>query len=117
MKQAVLFVLFVVTPAFAQAPDKPLCVDASRNSNYNARPISLHEVLARNSTGDLRGVRLSTTCIHIDRAASIGLHSLNSCIAQGDDVAVSVPGGPSEQCKISGVSKVPEDYAAAKYKY
>lgn len=117
MKYTLLFVLFAVTPAFAQAPDKPVCVDASRNNNYNARPISLHEVLVRNSIGDMRGVRLSTTCIHIDRAANVGLHSLNTCIALGDDVAVSVPGGPSEQCRVSSVSKVPEDYAAAKYKY
>jgi hypothetical protein len=115
MKYAVLFATFAIVPAVAQ--EKPLCVDASRNSAYNARPVSLHEVLARNSTGDMRGVRLGTTCIHVDRAATVGLHSLTQCIAKGDEVAVSVPGGPRETCQVSSVSQVPEDYAAVKYKY
>jgi hypothetical protein len=107
-------------PAHAQdksSPDKPLCVDATRSSNYNARPISLHEVLARNAMGDMRGVRLTTTCIHIDRAATVGLHSLTGCVRLGDTVAVAVPGGPSEVCKVTGVSRVAEDYAGAQYRY
>jgi len=88
MKYAVLFAALAIAPAAAQ--EKPLCVDASRNSAYNARPVSLHEVLARNSTGDMRGVRLGTTCIHVDRAATVGLHSLTQCIGKGDDVAALV---------------------------
>ena len=121
MKFVFLFAISAITPAAitlpAVAQEKPLCVDATRNNAYNARPVSLHEVLARNSTGDMRGVRLSTTCIHIDRAANVGLHSLTQCIALGDQVSVAIPGGPGEVCRVSGVSKVPEDYAAVKYKY
>ncbi len=101
--------------AWAQAP-APLCIDASHDSSYNARPISRHEVLARNAIGDRRGVRLGTSCIHIDRAAIVGLHSLTHCVAKGDEVAVSVPGGPREICRVTGVSQVAEDYAGTKYK-
>ncbi|HEY1877952.1 MAG TPA: hypothetical protein VGG66_10800, partial [Rhizomicrobium sp.] len=63
MKSALLYFGLVwglaaaTTPAFAQ--DKPLCVDASRDGRYNARPLSLHTVLARNAFGsDHRVVKL-----------------------------------------------------------
>ena len=113
---AALLPLLLAAPAMAQTPPRPLCVDAMRNGNYNARPISLHEVLARNATGDRRGARIGTTCIHIDRAANVALHSLTRCIGLGDTVSVAVMGGPGETCRVTGVSPVPEDYATAKYK-
>lgn len=116
MKLAVaVSLLLLAAPALAQPP-KPLCIDAMRASNYNARPISLHEVLARNATGDRRGARISTTCIHIDRAATVALHSMTHCIGLGDTVSVAVMGGPGETCKVTGVAMAPEDYGAAKYK-
>jgi len=124
MKLAVLFSL-IALPAFAQAvvrspsdaapPDKPLCVDATRSSDYNARAISRHEVLARNAIGDRRGVRISTNCIHLDRAAIIGLRSFGHCIALGDSVAATIPGGPNQTCKVTGVGLTPEDYGATKF--
>jgi len=114
---AFIFLMIVAAPALAQAPPtKSLCVDATRNTGYNARPISLHEVLARNATGDRRGARIMTTCIHIDRAANVALHSLTRCIGLGDTVSVAVMGGPGETCRVTGVSPVAEDYATAKYK-
>jgi len=104
------------SPAFAQ--DKPLCVDASQDGRYNARPLSLHTVLARNAFGsDRRAVRLETTCIHVDRAAFVSLHSFTRCIAIGDDVVTSIPGGQREICRVTGVTPVPESYADAKYSY
>jgi hypothetical protein len=120
MKQAVLFVMFVAvaTPALAQAPDKPLCIDASRDGRYNARPISLHEILARNAFGaDKRAARLSTTCIHVDRSAIVALHSFTQCIATGDDVTTSTIDGHREVCRVTGVAAAPESYADAKYKW
>ena len=49
MKIAILSVLLLTaSPAFAQ--DK-LCIDASSREQYNARPISQHEVLAKNAFG------------------------------------------------------------------
>jgi hypothetical protein len=112
-----LSLLLLAAPALAQTPPpKSLCVDASRDSNYNARPISLHEVLARNATGDRRGARIKTTCIHIDRAANVALRSMTQCIGLGDTVSVGLMGGPNETCRVTGVSLVPEDYATAKYK-
>jgi hypothetical protein len=105
-----------MTPAFAQ--DKPLCVDASQDSRYNARPLSLHTVLARNAFGsDHRAVKLETTCIHVDRAAYISLRSFNRCIAVGDDVIVNIPGGHREACRVTRVTAAEESYADAKYKY
>jgi hypothetical protein len=113
---AFLCLMLAAAPALAQTPPKSLCVDATRNTSYNARPISLHEVLARNATGDRRGARISTTCIHIDRAANVALRSMTHCIGLGDTVSVSLMGGPGETCRVTGVSLVPEDYATAKYK-
>ena len=102
----------------AVAQEKPLCVGASRGSAYNARPVSLHEVLARNSTGDMRGVRLGTTCIHVDRAANVVIAFLTQCIGKGDEVAVSIPGGPREMLPgQQRVARLPEDYARREYKY
>jgi hypothetical protein len=113
MKLAVLFIL-LATPAFAQ--EKTLCVDASRDTNYNARPISLHEVLARNALGsDKRSVRLGTTCIHVDRSAMVSLHSTTQCIGKGDEVATVTIDGQREVCRVTSIAPG-EDYAAAKYK-
>jgi len=115
MKYAVLFAVFAIaTPAFAQ--DKPVCVDASRDTNYNARPISLHEVLARNALGkDKRTLRLGTTCIHVDRTARVVLRSLTHCISKGDEVGTATIDGQREVCRVSSVAPG-EDYAEAKYK-
>ena len=112
MKLAVLFIL-LATPAFAQ--EKTLCVDASRDTNYDARPISLHEVLARNALGDKRSVRLGTTCIHVDRSAMVSLHPITQCIGKGDEVATSTIDGRHEVCRVTSIAPG-EDYAAAKYK-
>jgi hypothetical protein len=115
MKYAVLLGLVVfATPAFAQ--EKPLCIDASRDGRYNARPISLHEVLARNAFGDdRRAVRLSTNCIRVDRSAIVSLHSFTKCIAVGDDVATATIDGHGEICRVTGVAPALESYADAKY--
>ncbi|HVW75269.1 MAG TPA: hypothetical protein VHC39_16645 [Rhizomicrobium sp.] len=121
MKHAVLLAVLAATPAFAPAlaqQDKPLCVDASRDGRYNARPLSLHTVLARNAFGpDRRAVKLDTTCIHVDRAAFISLHSFSQCIAVGDDVVASVPGGRREICRVTHVTPAAQNYADAKYSY
>jgi hypothetical protein len=114
MKLAVLFVLFAV-PAFAQ--EKPLCVDASRDGQYNARPLSQHDVLARNSFGsDHRAARLGTTCIHIYRDSLVSLRSLTQCIALGDEVGISTIDGRSERCRVTSVAPIAESYAEAKYR-
>jgi len=113
-RYAVLFaVLFAATPAIAQ--DK-ICVDASSGTRYNARPISQHEVLARNAIGpEKRAAVLGTTCIHIYRDSFIGLHSLTQCIALGDEVSVNTMGGRGEQCRVTSVKPAAESYADAKY--
>jgi hypothetical protein len=122
MKSAVLHFGLVwglaaaITPAFAQ--DKPLCVDASGDGRYNARPLSLHTILARNAFGsDLRAVKLETTCIHVDRSAFVSLHSFTRCIAIGDDVVTSIPGGKREICRVTRVAPAAESYTDAKYSY
>jgi hypothetical protein len=119
MKYAVLFVIFAATtvPAFAQ--DKPLCVDASQTDRYNARPLSLHTVLARNAFGsDHRAVKLETTCIHVDRGAFVSLHSMTTCISVGDDVITTIPGsGHHEVCRVTSVTPAAQSYGDAKYSY
>ena len=115
MRYAVLFLL-IATPAFADASS--ICVDASDNNQYNARPLSLHEVLARNAIGhEKRAVKLGTTCIHIDRSSTIALHSMTRCIGKGDEVGISTMGGHSERCRVTSVTPVDESYADAKYSY
>ena len=115
MKHVVLAVL-LPTSGTAFAQDR-LCIDASSASRYNARPISQHEVLARNAIGaEKRAAVLGTTCIHIYRASNIGLHSLTQCIGLGDEVAVSTMGGGGERCKVTSVKPATEIYADAKYK-
>ena len=115
MKYAVLFALLALsTSAWADA--NSICVDASSNNQYNARPLSLHDVLARNALGaEKRAVRITTTCIHIYRDSFVALHSLTRCIDKGDEVAVSTIDGRREQCKVTGVMPVAESYADAKY--
>jgi hypothetical protein len=119
MKHVVLALAFAATamPAFAQ--DKPLCIDASQTDRYNARPLSLHTVLARNAFGsDHRAVKLDTTCIHVDRAATVSLHSFTRCIAVGDDVVTAIPGGGHREiCRVTGVTPVAESYGDPKYSY
>ena len=111
MKYVILSVLLLgAGPAFAQDkgpanPDGKVCVDATSGGRYNARPISQHEVLARNATGpEKRAAILGTTCIHIYRESFIGLHSLTQCIGLGDDVAVSTMGSPGERCRVTKVT-------------
>lgn len=112
MKHAVLFIL-LATPAFADTGS--ICVDASSRNQYNARPIALHEVLARNAIGtDRRAARIATTCIHIDRDSMVALRSFTRCIGKGDEVAISTIGGRGERCKVTEVTPVAESYADAK---
>jgi len=115
MKYAVFSVLlFAATPVLADT--NSICVDASSRNDYNARPLSRHDVLARNAIGpEKRAARITTTCIHIYRDAFVALHSLTRCIAKGDDVGVSTIDGRRERCKVTGVAPVAESYAEAKY--
>jgi len=123
MKYVILSVLLLGTSsAFAQDKvpantEGRVCVDATSGTRYNARPISQHEVLARNAIGpEKRAAVLGTTCIHIYRESTIGLHSLTQCIGLGDDVGVSTMGGRSERCRVTSVKPAAETYADAKYK-
>jgi hypothetical protein len=115
MRYAVLFLL-IATPAFADASS--ICVDASSQNQYNARPLAQHDVLARNALGaDHRAARITTTCIHIYRESNVALHSMTRCIGLGDEVAISTMGGRGERCRVTGVAPVTESYADAKYSY
>ena len=117
MKYVVFSVLlFAATQALAEP--NGICVDASSQNQYNARPLSQHEVLAKNAFGqEKRAAKLMTTCIHIDRASSVALHSFGRCIDKGDDVGISTMGGQAERCKVTGVTPADESYADAKYRY
>jgi hypothetical protein len=115
MKYAVFsLLLFAATPVLADT--NSICVDASSRNDYNARPLSRHDVLARNAIGpEKRAARITTTCIHIYRDAFVALHSLTRCIAMGDEVGVSTIDGRRERCKVAGVTPATGSYAAAKY--
>ena len=119
MKHVILSALLLTSafaPAFAQDKPDRVCIDASSGDRYNARPISQHEVLARNAVGPERTAVLMTTCIHLYRESNIGLHSLTHCIGLGDDVSVSTMGGPGERCRVTKVTPAAETYADAKFK-
>lgn len=119
MKLALLILAFAAIEIPALAEDnKPLCVDASQYGRYNARPISQHDVLARNAFGhDRRAARLATTCIHIYRDSLVALHSMTTCVSTGDDVSVRTIDGHGERCRITGVKPAAESYAEANYSY
>lgn len=122
MRYAVLSALLLAaTPALAAPPladAKAICVDASDHNQYNARPLSQHEVLARNAFGpEKRAAKLMTTCIHIYRDSLVALHSLTRCVDKGDEVAVSTIDGRREQCRVTGVAVAEQSYADAKYSY
>ena len=108
-----VFLLVMTTAALAQQP----CLRAHDRNDYNARPISLHEILAKNALGaDHRSYRVATTCIHVDRSAVVALSSTTSCLALGDSVSTSTIDGHHETCRVTRVEPVTDDYATAKYK-
>ena len=117
MKYPILSVLLVAaTPALADSGG--ICVDASSREQYNARPLAVHDVLAKNAFGqEKRAVRISTTCIHIYRDSFVALHSMTKCIDKGDEVAVSTIDGRQERCRVTGVTPAAQSYADAKYSY
>ena len=116
-RYAVLFALLAVSSPALAGP-KDICIDASSQFQYNARPLSLHEVLAKNALGsEKRAARLTTTCIHIDRDSLVALQSLTHCIDKGDEVAISTIDGHHERCKVTGVTPAAQSYADAKYSY
>jgi hypothetical protein len=113
MKVILSVLILTSTAALAQ----PSCLRADSRDAYNARPISLHEVLAKNALGsDHRAYRVTTTCIHVDRTAGVALSSMTSCLALGDNVSTTTIDGRREMCRVTAVTPVAEDYAAAKYK-
>ena len=115
MKYVFLAALLAVS-APALADTNTICVDASGHDQYNARPLSLHDVLARNALGhEKRAARITTTCIHIYSDSIVALRSLTHCVGKGDEVAVSTIDGRRERCKVTGVAPVAESYADAKY--
>ena len=111
MKIAILPVLLLTSfPAFAQ--DK-LCIDASSREQYNARPITLHDVLARNAFGaDRRAARIATTCIHIYRDSNVALRSLTRCIALGDEAQAKLFGFDQEgwRAEFASIGEYLEEY-------
>jgi len=116
MKLAFVIVVGLSEAVLVQTSQGLPCVDASDRNAYNAKPISRYDVLARNAIGkDRQSLRISTTCIHIDRTAAVSLLSLNHCIAKGDYVTTVMIGGQVEVCRVSSVV-LGEDYAQAKYK-
>jgi len=109
----VLCVMILTSGAALAQP----CLRADNRDEYYARPISLHEVLAKNALGaDHRAYRIATTCIHVDRTASVALHSMSRCLALGDDVSTASIDGHPEVCRVRSVTPVDDDYGAAKYK-
>lgn len=119
MKAVLSAVILMTGAALAQAPMPSTkgCLRADSRDAYNARPLSLHEVLAKNAFGsDHRAYRVTTTCIHVDRTATVALHAMTSCLALGDDVSTVTIDGQREVCRVTSVTPAAEDYATAKYR-
>jgi len=98
--------LSVALPIAARAAeaDKSMCVRASHNTDYNARPIGPHDIYLANSVGARNAVRAETTCIHMRPGAVVAVHSRFACVSQGDPVGVNNIGLPGEQCRIVKLS-------------
>lgn len=116
MTRLLVVLLLSALPAAAEAADKDICVHASHNTDYNARPVGPHDIFLANSVGDRRGVRAETTCIHIRPGAVVAVHSQFVCVSQGDPVGVNNIGLPGEQCRIVRLSPFVPGSEAKGYK-
>jgi hypothetical protein len=83
------------------APQQSICVDA--NFGYNARSLNQHDVFIQNSVGKRPPVRLKTSCINLEPATAIAIHSAFGCVGLGDSVSASILGGRREQCVVTRV--------------
>lgn len=125
MKHAIILVAICATflggaasaaPPAAPLASKPICVEARRGTEYNARPIGQHDVLIQNAVGDRRPLRLETTCIHIYPDALVAVHSSLNCVGMGDDVSVRTIDGQGERCRVSKVTPLAAGSIQAPYK-
>ena len=92
-------VAFAAEPA---APPKSVCINA--NFAYNARSLNQHDVFIQKAVGKTRpAARLRTSCINLEPATAIAVHSPFSCIGLGDQVAASTIDGRREQCIVTRV--------------
>jgi hypothetical protein len=96
---------------------KPVCVQADRFDDYNARPVGMHEVVIRNALGsDHRGLKLFTTCTYIDPTARISVHAFSKCVSMGDEVSAIALGGHHELCRVARVEPFVEGSVKPPYK-
>jgi len=119
MRNAAILSAFLLSAVGANgqpAADKPICLRANRANDYNARPVAQHDIFARNSVGDRRPVRISTTCIHIYPDSLVTLHSDFTCIAMGDQVSARTIDGHGEICRVAKVTPFAGGSIAAPYK-
>jgi hypothetical protein len=120
MRHAIILSGILLSAAAAQAEpaaaEKPVCVRAGRDTDYNARPIAQHDILIRNAVGDRRPLRLSTTCVHIYPDAFVAVRSMTLCVGQGDQVAARTIDGHGETCRVAHVAPFVEGSSVLPYK-
>lgn len=86
----------------ASASASPTCIDP--HFSYNARSLNQHDVFVQNGIGKPRPpLRLTTSCINLEPAVSIGLGSAFTCIGLGDSVVAHTIDGHVERCVVTHV--------------
>jgi hypothetical protein len=95
--------LLAVAPVAAAAPPRDtVCVNP--HYDYQARWLSGHDIVIKQTFGhDQRELKLSTTCIDLDKPDLIRVSSSFNCVGMGDDVFISKIDGHRQACRISHV--------------
>ncbi len=104
---ALLASLLAASPAMSAQPAGAICLNPKWD--YQAKWLGGNEIVAHQTFGrDQRPIKISTTCIGLERANYIHLSSDFHCIAQGDRVIATVIGDQRRSCRVTHV----EPYSA-----
>ncbi|MBV9540481.1 MAG: hypothetical protein JO167_04375 [Alphaproteobacteria bacterium] len=89
-------------------PARPPCLDPGKP--YRATWISGRDIMVTATLGKVRPtMKVSTTCISLDRSARISVSAAASCLATGDTVTIKRVGDLPQTCRIGQVTPMPPE--------
>lgn len=103
MKNAIGLSVLLLLSSSAATAAPAACVDVQRS--YEAHTDGMHDVIIRNAIGKPRPpLRLTTTCVNLEKADAISVSSDFGCVSQGDIVVATKIDGHREVCRVSSVA-------------
>ena len=101
MTRIALIAALITATGVASAATQSICIDPH---SYNAHSLNQHDVWVRNGIGKPRPpLRLTTSCINLEPATSIGIGSAFTCIGLGDRVVAHTIDGRVERCIVTHI--------------